>query len=52
MATYLRDIEESINLLKQVQKIFRKMSTFLPMSDVHRLSIKIDKFLEEIKEEK
>ena len=50
MAIHIKDIKQSIRLLKETQKIFRKLGTFLPMSDVYRLSVRIDKFLTEIKE--
>ena len=50
MAIHIKDIKQSIRLLEDTQKVFKKMSTLLPMSDVHRLSLRIDKFLEDIKE--
>ena len=50
MAIHIRDINESIKLLKRVKKIFHKMRTYLPMSEVQRLSVQIDAFLESTKE--
>ena len=50
MAIHIEDINKCIELLRDTQKVFIKLNTTIPVSDISRLSIRIDKFLDRINE--
>ena len=48
MAIHIKDIKEAITLIKETQVSLRRLSRLITNEEMRTLSVKVDKFLEDI----
>ena len=50
MAIHIKDILEAVRIIKETKKVHSKLSSMASTSELHRLSVRIDRFLDDIEE--
>ena len=50
MAIHIKDIDKMIETIRDTKKVLKKLQTMIPVSDLHRLSLDVDKVLEDLDE--
>tara|TARA_R110001592_G_scaffold255302_5_gene518831 strand:- start:58 stop:210 length:153 start_codon:yes stop_codon:yes gene_type:complete len=50
MAIHIKDIDEAVRIIRDTREIITELDTIVSVSKLHRLSVRIDRFLKEIKE--
>ena len=50
MAIHIKDIDKMIKTIRDTKKVLKKLQTMIPVSDLHRLSLDVDKVLEDLDE--
>ena len=51
MAIHIKDIEKAIEIIRDTKKVLSKLEISIPVSDLHKLSVKVDDFLDDIDDE-
>ena len=51
MAIHIKDIEKAIEIIRETKRVLKKLEILIPVSDLHRLSVKVDDFLDDIDNE-
>ena len=51
MAIHIKDIKKVIEIIRDTKKVLKKLEILIPVSDLHRLSVKVDDFLDDIDNE-
>ena len=50
MAIHIKDIDEAVRIIRDTRKVITKLDTIISVSELQRLSVRIDRFLQEIEE--
>ena len=50
MAIHIKDIDEAVRIIRDTREIITELDTIVSVSKLHRLSVRIDRFLREIEE--
>ena len=50
MAIHIKDINEAVEIIRDTKKALENLRTMIPVSDLHRLSLRINKFLSNLDE--
>ena len=50
MAIHIKDINEAVEIIRDTKKALKNLKTIIPVSDLHRLSLRVDKFLSNLDE--
>ena len=50
MAIHIKDINEAVEIIRDTKKALKKLETIIPVSDLHRLSLRVDDFLSTLDE--
>ena len=50
MAIHIKDIDEAVRIIRDTRKVITKLDTIVSVSELQRLSVRIDRFLQEIEE--
>ena len=50
MAIHIKDIDEAVRIIRDTRKAITKLDTIVSVSELQRLSVRIDRFLQEIEE--
>ena len=50
MAIHIKDIDEAVRIIRDTRKVITKLDTILSVSELQRLSVRIDRFLDDIEE--
>ena len=50
MAIQIKDIDEAVRIIRDTRKVITKLDTILSVSELQRLSVRIDRFLDDIEE--
>ena len=50
MAIHIKDINEAVEIIRDTKKALENLRTIIPVSDLHKLSLRVDKFLSNLDE--
>ena len=50
MAIHIKDIDEEVRIIRDTRKVITKLDRIVSVSELQRLSVRIDRFLQEIEE--
>lgn len=50
MAIHIKDIDEAVRIIRDTRKVITKLDTIVSVSELQRLSARIDRFLQDIEE--
>ena len=50
MAIHIKDIDEAVRIIRDTRKVITKLDTIISVSELQRLSVRIDRFLQDIEE--
>ena len=50
MAIHIKDIDEAVRIIRDTRKVITKLDTIISVSEIQRLSARIDRFLQDIEE--
>ena len=50
MAIHIKDVDEAVRIIRDTRKIITRLDTILSVSELQRLSVRIDKFLDDLEE--
>ena len=50
MAIHIKDIDEAVRIIRDTRKVITKLDTILSVSELQRLYVRIDRFLDDIEE--
>ena len=50
MAIHIKDVDEAVRIIRDTRKIITRLDTILSVSELQRLSVRIDRFLDDIEE--
>ena len=50
MAIHIKDVNEAVEIIRDTKKALKKLETIIPVSDLHRLSLRVDDFLSTLDE--
>ena len=50
MAIHIKDIDEAVRIIRDTRKAITKLDTIVSVSELQRLSARIDRFLQDIEE--
>lgn len=50
MAIHIKDIDEAVRIIRDTRKAITKLDTIVSVSELQRLSVRIDRFLQDIEE--
>ena len=50
MAIHIKDIDEAVRIIRDTRKVITKFDTIVSVSELQRLSVRIDRFLQDIEE--
>ena len=50
MAIHIKDIDEAVRIIRDTRKVITKLDTIVSVSELQRLSVRIDRFLQDIEE--
>ena len=50
MALHIKNIEEAIEIIKETDKVLDKLRVTIPTSSLHRLKMRVTKFLDNLEE--
>ena len=50
MAIHIKDIDEAVRIIRDTRKVITKLDTIVSVSELERLSVRIDRFLQDIEE--
>ena len=50
MAIHIKDIDEEVRIIRDTRKVITKLDTIVSVSELQRLSARIDRFLQDIEE--
>ena len=50
MAIHIKDIDEAVRIIRDTREIITELDTIVSVSKIQRLSVRIDRFLDNIEE--
>ena len=50
MAIHIKNIDEAVRIIRDTREVITELDTIVSVSKLQRLSVRIDRFLKEIKE--
>ena len=50
MAIHIKDVDEAVEIIRDTKKALKKLETIIPVSELHRLSLRVDNFLSNLDE--
>ena len=50
MAIHIKYVDEAVRIIRDTRKIITRLDTILSVSELQRLSVRIDKFLDDLEE--
>ena len=50
MAIHIKDVNEAVEIIRDTKKALKKLETIIPVSKLHRLSLRVDNFLSNLDE--
>ena len=50
MAIHIKDIDEAVRIIRDTREIITELDTIVSVSKIQRLSVRIDRFLDDIDE--
>ena len=50
MAIHIKDVNEAVEIIRDTKKALKKLETIIPVSELHRLSLRVDNFLSNLDE--
>ena len=50
MAIHIKDVDDAVEIIRDTKKALKKLETIIPVSELHRLSLRVDNFLSNLDE--
>ena len=50
MAIHIKDVDEAVRIIRDTRKIITRLDNILSVYELQRLSVRIDKFLDDLEE--
>ena len=50
MAIHIKDVDEAVEIIRDTKKALKNLRTIIPVSDLHKLSLRVDRFLSNLDE--